>query len=151
MEKYLAQASKYNYLILFGLAAFSLLGMGIILWNYAATEHSIKYFNTPNFPIWLMLITIFTGILPVFGIPLWSSLHSFRHYIKKHLKDIVLSSIFLYGLFMASIPFAIYIIQLDFPLYGHVVKMAIIFTLGYFAVLPAAIGLWSIIDASRLA
>ncbi|OGO41063.1 MAG: hypothetical protein A2W36_02900 [Chloroflexi bacterium RBG_16_58_14] len=149
MEKILEQASKHNYLLLILLALGSLAGMAIVLWNYPATPDSLKYFSTPSFPIWLMMMAVFCGLLPVFGIPLWLSLIEFKEHIKKNWLSISVSSVFLYGLFVASIPFAVNVIQIVFPLYKHIDKMWVIFTLGYLAMLPAAIGLWSILSAAK--
>ena len=149
MEKILEKASRHNYLLLILLALGSLAGMAIIMWNYPATLESLKYFSTPSFPIWLMMMAVFCGLLPVFGIPLWLSLIEFKEHIKKNWFSILVSSVFLYGLFVASIPFAVNVIQIVFPLYKHIDKMWVIFTLGYLAMLPAAIGLWSILPAAK--
>ena len=149
MEKILEKASRHNYLLLILLALGSLAGMAIVLWNYPATPDSLRYFSTPSFPIWLMMMAVFCGLLPIFGIPLWLSLIEFKAHIRKNWLSMLISSVFLYGLFIASIPFSVNIIQIEFPLYRHIDKMWVIFSLGYLAMLPAAIGLWSILSATK--
>ena len=149
MERILEKASRHSYLLIILLALGSLAGMAIVLWNYPATTDSLKYFRTPSFPVWLMMMAVFCGLLPIFGVPLWLSLIEFKKHIKRNWVSILISSVFLYGLFIASIPFAVNIIQIKFPLYRHIDKMWVIFSLGYLAMLPAAIGLWSIMSAAK--
>ena len=139
MEEIGSLVWKKPYLMLMQFAVGFVIGAGIILYLYDATRASMRFFHTASFSI---LLGILVGLLFVFAIPMWVSLEKFDLNWKEHRFNLIASSLLLFILLMAPLPYAQYIANIPFPLYKHMDKMLIIFTLTYFSVLPGAIGLW---------
>jgi MFS family permease len=143
---------RRTFLLLVTFIVFTLIGFAIISFRAPFTDESKLFTKSPNYVIWMVVMAVLTGLLPIFGLPLWRSLLMYyRDEWREHRLVIILSSIMLYILVMAPIPFVLIFTSLEFPLYGHITKMVIIFTLTFFAILPAAIGLWLINPAAEKA
>lgn len=123
-------------------------GAGVLLYRARSTEASATFVDSPQFLVWLFLISLTMVVIFVSFPVVVQSLWKLWSYLPGNEREIVASALLIAFLVLVPLPFGLP--ERFYVLAGHRAKMALLLLLGLGVALPAMVGIWLVHAALRV-